>query len=117
MAAEDKIMEALARIEHKQDLILEIVAKLAGIKSSNDLPKVGDPNHPCVLCTQPIKYDVDISKGVVVRKCGCGTGKIALDMGAFAPPMPSAHKKDEDDVGSEEDRSNTNRRGGRPGRR
>lgn len=102
MAADDLIMEALARIEHKQDLILEIVAKLGNVEG---LPKVADPAVPCVLCGQSKTYSVDISKSVVVRKCGCSTGKIALDLNAFAPPTPTKKTEKDDGTGTnEEDR-------------
>lgn len=116
MSANDKIMEALARLEHKVDLALHLSAAQLPIKV--DMKAVGDPSHKCPVCKQTPDYQVDIQDSVVVRKCGCGTGKIPLDLKAFAPPVMPAKNKEEDNGGTdEEDRSNTTRRGGRPGRR
>ncbi len=114
MAADNYIMEALARIERKQDYILEIVCKFAGV---TELPQISEP-MACVVCKQQISYDVDINEGVVLRKCGCKTGKIALNIGAFAPPTPTT-KKDQDNEQrtNEEDRLDSTRRRGPAGRR
>ena len=114
--ANDKILEALARIEHKTDLVLEIVAKLAGFTNNSQLPKVGDTTHPCILCSQPVQYDLDINEGVVLRKCGCKTGKIALNLGAFAPPTP-LKKVNADDEQREQEADSNSDRTRRPGRR
>lgn len=109
MSADNHIMEALARIERKQDMVLEIICKMVGI---THLPQISETSS-CVVCSQPINYDVDINEGVVLRKCGCKTGKIALNLGAFAPPAPTKKKEQEDEQRSnEEDGLNSSRRGG-----
>ena len=110
--ADDKIMEALARIEHKLDLVLLVVF---GEDPHKTYKRVGDPTHCCSLCHQNVEYQVDINDGVVLRKCGCKTGKIALDLGAFAPPALPARKNDNGGRDDEqEDRSNPDRGSGKP---
>lgn len=90
MPADPVIMEALARIEHKLDLLLK--------QSDNTPPlmtKLGDVMHRCPVCNQQVDHQVDIVNGVVTRKCGCATGKIApVDLGAFAPPAVPARERD-----------------------
>lgn len=102
--ANDKIMEALARLEHKVDLLLESEERIGRY------PQVADPGNKCPVCLQPISYNVDIENSVVVRKCGCTTGKIALDLKAFAPPVLPARKTDNGGRDDEqEDRNDSNR--------
>ena len=89
MAAEGPISEALSRLEHKVDLVLDIVARLVGpdVRGSWMLTQVGEPSHTCPVCTQPVQYLVDIMNKVITRKCGCSTGKQApVDLAALAPP-------------------------------
>lgn len=105
-------MESLSRIEHKLDLYLKT---LSDGKSSNS--KVGDPTHICPLCNQTVDYNVDIEDSVVIRKCGCKTGKIALDISKFAPPITLKKKVEDNDGTSEEDRDDTDSRRIRPRRR
>lgn len=90
MTADAKQMESLARIEHKLDLLLRIES--FGTKRYETLIKrLNDINY-CPVCEQLIEHKPDIIDAVVVRKCGCSTGKIALDMKAFAPPVEPARK-------------------------
>lgn len=108
MSADALLMETLLRVEHKLDLLL----KRLPAEDGDDLLKVGSPTHCCPLCTQPVSYNVDINDSVVVRKCGCSTGKIALDLKAFAPPVSPARKTD--NVGrddEQEDRNNSSSTG------
>lgn len=104
--AADKIMETLARLEHKVDLLIKGQLK-------NDLATVikqlGDIGHSCPVCNQTVDYQVDVTDGVVLRKCGCKTGKIALNIGAFAPPVLPA-KRNQDDRESDEDRNDPDNR-------
>jgi hypothetical protein len=111
MAADSHIMETLARIEHKVDLLL-ILALRNG--KAIGLPAVG-AEFQCPVCKQEVVYTVAINDGVVLRKCGCKTGKIALDLGAFAPPVSPAKKRVEEDEQrtDQEDRRDPDRgRGG-----
>jgi hypothetical protein len=92
MAADDKIMEALARLEHKVDLLFRWLNPSMGAAVKQKPIQLGDPRSVCPVCEQPISYSVDIADSVVVRKCGCSTGKIALDLKAFAPPETPAKR-------------------------
>ncbi len=109
MTADSKLMEAILVLTHKVDILL-------GQSAEKDMTKVGSPNHNCPVCKQPVQYNVDIEDSVVVRKCGCSTGKVALDMRAFAPPVLPARKTDNDGR-NEEDRSDSTRIDRGPGRR
>lgn len=116
MSADDKHAEALARIEHKIDLLMRMIATLGGdlkafnfLQSLLTLPAVGGP-HKCFLCANPVEYSVDPVDAVVTRKCGCKTGKIALDLKAFAPPVMSA-KKENTDAEQHEDWFDSSTRG------
>lgn len=107
--ADDKIMEALARIEYKIDLLLWLNPGIGGF------PQMSDPRNTCPACKQPVAYNVDIEDAVVIRKCGCSTGKIALDLKAFAPPVLPARKTDNGGRDDEqEDGGNPNRGSGKP---
>lgn len=66
------LAEALLRIEHKVDAILKAVM-LPGQIPPMPLHFVG---QQCPICYSPIDYQVDVQKGVVVRRCGCKTGKV-----------------------------------------
>lgn len=123
MAANAKLMEAILVLQHKVDLLLkldQIRHMRDGTKGLADLvalAPVGDPNHYCPVCDQKVDYTIDINDAVVIRKCKCSTGKIALDMGAFAPPVTPARKKDEDGGTDQEDRRDSDRRSRGTGRR
>ena len=83
------LAEALARIEHKLDLLLR------GTLSSSRLISVGDKSHACPLCNQQVKYSIDILKRVLTRQCGCKTGfQPPVDLEAYAPP-PAARRQDD----------------------
>lgn len=110
MAADTKLMEAVLRLEHKVDLLLRQV-------NEKELTKVGAPTHTCPVCKQVVNYNVDIEDSVVIRKCGCSTGKIALDMGAFAPPVFPARKTDNGGRDEQEDRNDSPSRRREPRRR
>lgn len=88
-------METLSRIEHKLDLCLKKELQT----------KVGDPTHICPVCNQTVDYQVDIEDSVVLRKCGCKTGKIALDINKFAPPITTKKKVEEDNDRTDEENS------------
>ena len=65
------IAEAVLRIEHKVDAILRAV--LPKGQSVQPLHFIG---QQCPVCTAPVDFTVDVQKGVVVRRCGCKTGKV-----------------------------------------
>lgn len=109
--ANDKIMEALARIEHKLDLLLDSEERI------RNYPSVSDTGNKCPVCRQSVNYNVDINDAVVVRKCGCSTGKIALDLKAFAPPVLPAKRDDNGRDDEQEDRNDSNSRPRGPGRK
>lgn len=115
MAAEDVLAEALARLEHKVDLILEFLATTVGPGTQGFLlTQVGDQKHVCPVCTQQVQYMVDIIKKVVIRKCGCATGMIApFDPTLFAPPLTSPKEISHGEPAQQEDRSDTGGRGQR----
>ncbi len=108
--ANDKVMEALARMEHKLDLVL-------GEDSKKARKKVGDPTHCCSLCHQTVDYQIDLNDSVVIRKCGCSTGKIAIDLKAFAPPVLPAKRTDNGRDDEQEDRNDSGGRHRGPSRR
>jgi len=118
MAADSKHAEALARLEHKVDVLMSMVIFLVrtvdptALSSGNQIAEaqVGNINHKCPLCSKQVEYFVDPIDSVVVRKCDCKTGKLApVDLGAFAPTaLPGTRKEEEN--GNEEDRSDPNSR-------
>lgn len=113
MAGENVLSEALDRVEHKVDLVLELLTRL--VSPSGDgtflLTPVGDSKHICPVCTKNVGYQVDFFNKVVVRVCGCSTGKLPpADLGMFAPPV-IPNRKENDNGGDEEDRSNPSRGG------
>jgi hypothetical protein len=102
------IAEALARIEHKLDLLLQNIK----YQHVPVLTGVGDKSHTCPLCKQQVKYVVDVIKKVLTRQCGCKTGlQPPIDLAAFAPPaLPARERADGHD---QEDRSDPSDRGER----
>lgn len=65
------LAEAILRIEHKVDLILTRL----GFLDATPHPQLHFVGTVCPVCKQTIDYQVDITHNVVVRKCGCKTGK------------------------------------------
>src|SRR5690349_15544768 len=107
MTADSKLMEAILRVEHKLDTLLEQL-RMPGA----EFTKMGSINHACPSCKKNVSYDVDINDAVVLRNCACATGKIAHDLKAFAPPARPAPEKDNGGREDEEDRRDSNRGGG-----
>jgi hypothetical protein len=64
------VLESLNRIEHKLDAVLRHFQI-----SATPLQFTGTI---CPACKQLIKYEVNITHGVVYRSCGCSTGKVAI---------------------------------------
>jgi hypothetical protein len=101
MSADNVLAEALARIEHKVDLILEASRILVGITQLGE-------KMQCPVCKQVVLYQVDQLAKVVLRKCGCKTGLHApLDLSAFAPMASDKTRKDAPDGDDHEDGSNS----------
>jgi hypothetical protein len=100
MPAEDVMAESLARVEHKLDMVLRWLRTMGNTVS---LSQVGDESHKCPLCSATVSYVVDVLKKVVVRKCGCKTGKIApVDLSLFEPPAIPARKGESDEQRNQE---------------
>lgn len=79
------LAEALARVEHKLDLAL---TRLAFLDSTPYQP-VNTVGFPCPVCNQVIDYTMDIHNGVVIRRCGCKSGKLPPHIPLF--PLPGAN--------------------------
>jgi hypothetical protein len=62
MSADAHLAEALARIEHKLDLLLG--SQTAFWTQMGKLLW-------CPVCAKTIEYQMDIVDGIVKRKCGC----------------------------------------------
>ena len=77
--ADDVLAEALARIEHKVDALLRHF-KVQATPMSFD-------GQTCPACNSVIKYDVDVLKGVVVRRCLCSTGKFVTKLTFHVSPV------------------------------
>lgn len=61
------IAEAVLRVEHKVDVLLQI--RLYDWKSAYPMGQ----GTMCPVCLSEIKYQMNLSANVVTRKCGCGT--------------------------------------------
>lgn len=108
MPADNVLAEALARIEHKLDLLLALqMGKTPGMKK-----QLGEAIN-CPVCGRLVEYQVDQINKVIVRKCGCKTGLQApLDLNAFAVPA-EARKGQADGREDREDGSNSDAGGRR----
>lgn len=65
------IAEALARLEHKVDLLLK------NQKDFDPLPMHFQGVHTCPVCKSNVEYIVDAVKNIVIRRCGCRSGKLS----------------------------------------
>ena len=93
-----QLAEALARIEHKVDVLFTFLRRQ---NPQLMIPAVGDLNHTCPVCQQPVTYVVDPVVQILIRKCGCRTGLQApINLEAFAPPIGgNAYGRQDDDSG------------------
>ena len=81
----DSISEALARIEHKLDLLLD---SQAAQDKHLILRSVGSDEHTCPLCQVPVTYYVNMLENTITRMCGCSTGvQSGINLEQFAPPV------------------------------
>ena len=79
----DLLAEALVRVEHKVDILLQLITLVLG--EHLPMPQVKD-NNICPVCSKPIRYYMDVIRRAVVRDCGCGTGLLApSNLDLFAP--------------------------------
>lgn len=73
--------EALVRIEHKLDCLLDVLAIL---QSNTGFPPLSlDPmleGRRCPICLEKVRYIPDPSAGMIIRQCGCKTGKMAFSL-------------------------------------
>ena len=82
--------EALARIEHKLDLLLEAAAQR---NPSFPIRYVGQADHICPLCQTSVSYHIDMGSQTLARSCNCKTGLQApVNLQAFAPPNPNPNE-------------------------
>lgn len=65
------LAEAVLRIEHKIDLVLGRL----GFLDASPNKMMHFIGNMCPVCCQAVDYQIDITHNVVVRKCGCKTGK------------------------------------------
>ena len=82
------LAEALARIEHKVDLLLHSL-KVPG----HTYPKMQTlqfSNGQCPVCEAPIEYQIDVQHQVVVRRCDCKTGKVPSAIPLLPVVQPGA---------------------------
>lgn len=63
-----RLAESLAQLHHKVDAIL----RHFDVKTK-PIHFIGEN---CPVCKRPIDYQIDHLANVVVRKCGCSTGKV-----------------------------------------
>lgn len=82
------LAEALARIEHKLDLVLKTLKYPESTELKMPMQFSG---HQCPVCMMPVNYQIDIMKNVVVRRCDCTTGKVPPSSPLFpVTPSPGA---------------------------
>lgn len=62
------IAEALARIEHKLDVIIRNVIPFAST-AENSMSFF----NICPLCQRVVEHQIDLQHNVVVRRCGCSS--------------------------------------------
>lgn len=113
--ADADIAETLARIEHKIDNLTRLVTGDRQLLP----PQLGEPAI-CPTCKKQVSYFPDPIKKIVMRRCGCKTGIVPLDLSPYAPPgmaaVPDYLRKGETDGPDQEDGRNPHDRRG-PGRR
>jgi hypothetical protein len=116
MSSDKLILEALARVEHKADLCLKLATMIinaGGGAQILDHPAMTDPENRCPVCGINPKYNIDFFNGVVIRNCGCGTGKTLLDLNMLAPPAVT--KRRDNDGTTRDNESDTGTIPGAPG--
>jgi hypothetical protein len=69
------LAEALARIEHKIDLLFNVQGA-----QFNAHPLMQFPGNMCPVCKGQVRYVIDIQHNMAKRMCGCTTGVVATDI-------------------------------------
>jgi hypothetical protein len=105
--AQHLLAEALARIEHKVDALINEKRFLV-------IPPLGDFSHVCPVCKRSVQYMVDQMAEILIRKCGCTTGKQAP---IKLMPIPQRGERNDRDEGSESSEGSTLSRRDERGRR
>jgi hypothetical protein len=77
------LAEALARVEHKLDVLLRALGQ------DNSFQPMHFTGQVCPICKATIDYIIDIQNNVVVRRCSCKSGK----MSSIIPLQPTADIK------------------------
>lgn len=77
------IAEAILRLEHKVDILLNRML------SAGAHPQMNFTGVPCPVCKMPIDYVVDIEHQVAVRKCNCYSGKVTSSFPIFTKIPPA----------------------------
>ena len=75
------IAEAVLRMEHKLDILLERM--FAGPH-----PAMQFATTSCPVCKQQVVYQLDMEHQIAIRRCGCKTGLVPTQFKIVPPPMP-----------------------------
>ena len=84
-----ELAEAIARLEYKQDLILEILKQ----GRFQHFAKLSAPRY-CPVCNVPVRHQLGAVSQIVQRLCGCRTGIVPPpDLEALAPPQAAGSSR------------------------
>lgn len=109
-----ELAEAVARLEYKQDLILDMLKQ----GRFQHFAKLNAPRS-CPACNMPVKHQLGAVSQIVQRICGCKTGIVPPpDLEALAPPQAAGSSRNaSESVEVQVDGSDEGRGQGRKGRR
>lgn len=84
------VLEALARVEHKLDLLLHSLGRVVSA------PMEFAGAHTCPVCLRVVSYRIDFQHNVVKRVCGCSTGMqpLTLDLSPVTKQPQQGVKND-----------------------
>lgn len=69
------LAESLLRIEHKLDTLLRMLQP-----EREDVLSMRSPLNSCPVCLLPVELSVDFQNQVPIRKCGCSSGKVIVEI-------------------------------------